>query len=137
VFGHLPLAMVLLVLYLSTWLAFRASRRAFSPVIALARQVRGLDPAAPDPALLDPARLPCDATCVNDVLTDEIERARLLAGGKSIESRLSATRLSATHRLHVDAPEKVLAVLLGNLLRNAFSYTDAGEVTVDLSPRRW
>jgi len=38
-----------------------------------------------------------------------------LAGGKSIESRLSAT-----HRLHVDAPEKVLAVLLGNLLRNAF-----------------
>ena len=36
-FGLLPLAMVLLVLYLSTWLAFRASRRAFSPVIALAR----------------------------------------------------------------------------------------------------
>jgi len=27
----LPLAMVLLVLYLTTWLAFRASRRAFSP----------------------------------------------------------------------------------------------------------
>jgi signal transduction histidine kinase len=50
-----------------------------------------------------------------------------LAGGKSIESRLSAT-----HRLHVDAPEKVLAVLLGNLLRNAFSYTDAGEVTVEV-----
>jgi signal transduction histidine kinase len=223
VFGLLPLAMVLLVLYLSTWLAFRASRRAFSPVIALARQVRGLDPAAPDPALLDPARLPRDAdeevreladalaryaqrlnefverernftrdashelrspltvvqmatgmleadaglsdtsrrsvariaraardmeeltsaflllaresqtglplesTCINDVLADELERARLLAAGKPVESRLSAT-----HRLHVDAPEKVLAVLLGNLLRNAFSYTDAGEVTVDV-----
>jgi signal transduction histidine kinase len=223
VFGLLPLAMVLLVLYLTTWLAFRASRRAFSPVIALARQVRGLDPAAPDPALLDPARLPRDAddevreladalaryaqrlnefverernftrdashelrspltviqmaagmleadgglsdasrrsvarieraardmeeltsaflllaresqtglpleaTCVNDVLADELERARLLAAGKPIESRLSAT-----HRLHVDAPEKVLAVLLGNLLRNAFSYTDAGEVMVDV-----
>jgi len=223
VFGLLPLAMVLLVLYLSTWLAFRASRRAFSPVIALARQVRGLDPAAPDPALLDPARLPRDvddevreladalaryaqrlnefverernftrdashelrspltviqmaagmlgadsglsdasrrsvarieraardmeeltsaflllaresqtslpleATCVNDVLADELERARLLAAGKPIEARLGAT-----HRLHVDAPEKVLAVLLGNLLRNAFSYTDGGEVTVDV-----
>jgi signal transduction histidine kinase len=223
VFGLLPLAMVLLVLYLSTWLAFRASRRAFSPVIALARQVRGLDPAAPDPALLDPARLPRDAddevreladalaryaqrlsefvdrernftrdashelrspltvirmaagmleadaglsdasrrsvarieraardmeeltsaflllaresqaalpleaTCVNDVLADELERARLLAAGKAIESRLGAT-----HRLYVDAPEKVLAVLLGNLLRNAFAYTDAGEVTVDV-----
>jgi len=223
VFGLLPLAMVLLVLYLTTWLAFRASRRAFSPVIALARQVREFDPAAPDPARFDPSRLPRDAddevreladalaryaqrlnefverernftrdashelrspltviqmatgmleadgglsdasrrsvariaraardmeeltsvflllaresqtglpleaTCVNDVLVDELERARLLAAGKSIESRLSAT-----HRLHVDAPEKVLAVLLGNLLRNAFSYTDAGEVTVDV-----
>jgi signal transduction histidine kinase len=223
VFGLVPLAMVLLVLYLSTWLAFRASRRAFSPVIALARQVRGLDPAAPDSALLDPASLPRDAddevreladalarfaqrlnefverernftrdashelrspltviqmaagmleadaglsdasrrsvarieraardmeeltsaflllaresqsglrleaTCVNDVLADELERARLLAAGKPVESRLSAT-----HRLYVEAPEKVLAVLLGNLLRNAFSYTDAGEVTVDV-----
>jgi signal transduction histidine kinase len=223
VFGLLPLAMVLLVLYLSTWLAFRASRRAFSPVIALARAVRGLDPAAPDPTQLDPARLPRDSddevrelaealtryaqrlnefvarerdftrdashelrspltviqlaagmletdtglseasrrsvariaraardmeeltsaflllaresqtglpfesTSVNDVLADELDRARLLAAGRPIESRLSAT-----HRLSVDAPEKVLPVLLGNLLRNAFSYTDAGEVTVDV-----
>jgi signal transduction histidine kinase len=223
VFGLLPLAMVLLVLYLSTWLAFRASRRAFSPVIALARAVRGLDPAAPDPTQLDPARLPRDAddevrelaealtryaqrlnefvarerdftrdashelrspltviqlaagmletdtglseasrrsvariaraardmeeltsaflllaresqtglpfesTSVNDVLADELDRARLLAAGRPIESRFSAT-----HRLSVDAPEKVLPVLLGNLLRNAFSYTDAGEVTVDV-----
>ncbi len=223
VFGLLPLAMVLLVLYLSTWLAFRASRRAFSPVIALARAVRGLDPTMPDPALLDPARLsrdadeevheladalaryaqrlnefvarerdftrdashelrspltviqvaagvleadaglgdagrrsvarivraardmeeltsaflllaresqtglPLEATCVNDTLADELERARLLAAGKPIESRLGAT-----HRLYVDAPEKVLPVLLGNLLRNAFSYTDAGEVVVEV-----
>jgi signal transduction histidine kinase len=223
VFGLLPLAMVLLVLYLSTWLAFRASRRAFSPVIALARQVRGFDPAAPDPARFDPARLPADADeevreladalaryaqrlnefvdrernftrdashelrspltviqvaagmleadaglsdaslrsvariaraardmeeltsaflllaresqnglpleaiCVNDVLADEVDRARLLAAGKPVESRLRAT-----HRLYVDAPEKVLSVLVGNLLRNAFSYTDAGEVTVDV-----
>jgi signal transduction histidine kinase len=223
VFGLLPLAMVLLVVYLSTWLALRASRRAFSPVIALARQVRGLDPAAPDPAQLDPARLPVDAddevrelahalsryaqrieefverernftrdashelrspltvirmsadmlegdaglseagrrsvarvaraardmeeltsaflmlaresttglpletVCVNDVLDEELDRARLLATDKPIESRLEAT-----HRVHVDAPEKLLPVMLGNLLRNAFSYTDAGEVSVEV-----
>jgi signal transduction histidine kinase len=223
VFGLLPLAMVLLVVYLSTWLALRASSRAFSPVIALARQVRELDPAAPDPALLDPARLPGDAddevrelahalsryaqrleefverernftrdashelrspltvirmsagmleadaslseagrrsvariaraardmeeltsaflmlaresatglpleaTCVNDVLADELDRARLLATDKPIGSRLQAT-----HRVFVDAPEKLLPVMLGNLLRNAFSYTDAGEVTVEV-----
>ena len=223
VFGLLPLAMVLLVVYLSTWLALRASRRAFSPVIALARQVRGLDPAAPDPAQLYPARLrgysvdelrelslalsryaqrieefverernftrdashelrspltvirmsagmleadsslseagrrsvariaraardmeeltsaflmlaresatglPLERACVNDVLADELDRARLLATDKPIESRLEAT-----HRVHVDAPEKLLPVMLGNLLRNAFSYTDAGEVTVEV-----
>ena len=57
-FGLLPLALVLLVLYLSTWLAFRASRRAFSPVVALARQVRELDPSAPEPGRFDRSRLP-------------------------------------------------------------------------------
>lgn len=223
VFGLLPLAMVLLVVYLSTWLALRASRRAFSPVIALARKVRELDPAAPDPTQLDPARLPGDpddevrelahalsryaqrleefverernftrdashelrspltviqmsagmleadaslseagrrsvariaraardmeeltsaflmlaresetglpveTACVNDVLTEELERARLLATDKPVTSRLDAT-----HRVFVDAPEKLLPVMLGNLLRNAFSYTDAGEVTVEV-----
>ncbi|HSW32208.1 MAG TPA: hypothetical protein VLH36_01195, partial [Steroidobacteraceae bacterium] len=74
VFGLLPLAMVLLVLYLTTWLAFRASRRAFSPVIALARQVRELDPAAPDPARLDPARLPRDADDEVRELADALAR---------------------------------------------------------------
>lgn len=218
VFGLLPLAMVLLVVYLSAWLALRATRRAFSPVIALARQVRELDPAAPDPARLPQGAdgevrelahalaryaqrlnefverernftrdashelrspltviqmsagmleadaglseagrrsvariaraardmeeltsaflllaresetgLPVSTACVNDVLAEELDRARLLAAGKPI-----ASRLDATHRLYVEAPGKLLPVMLGNLLRNAFSYTDAGEVTVEV-----
>ncbi len=222
-FGLLPLAMVLLVLYVSTWLGFRASRRAFSPVIALARRVRELDPQTPDPAAFGPAELPADADeevrelaaalarysqrlndfiererhftrdashelrspltviqmaagmlladpslgeagqrsaqrirraardmeeligaflllareseaglpvesiCVNDLVTDEIERARLLAEGRPVTSSITAEC-----RLHLDAPEKVLSVLVGNVLRNAFSYTDAGEVTVEI-----
>ncbi len=221
-FGLLPLALVLLVLYLSTWLAFRASRRAFSPVVALARQVRELDPSATKPGRLDRSRLPpaddevqeladalaryserlsefigrereftrdashelrspltvihisaellladerlsdasrraaerirraandmdeltsaflllareseaglpSSALCVNDVVAEELARAQLLADGKPIESRLVAS-----HRLHLDAPERVLAVLVGNLLRNAFSYTDRGEVEVTI-----
>jgi signal transduction histidine kinase len=224
VFGLLPLAMVLLVLYLSTWLAFRASRRAFSPVIALARAVRGLDPAAPDPAQLDPARLPRDIddevreladalaryaqrlndfvdrernftrdashelrspltviqvsagmleadtglsdasrrslarivraardmeeltstflllareserslpaeeVCINEVAAAELESARLMAGGKPVHSSLHAGVSLYTH-----APEKVVAVVLGNLIRNAFHYTDAGEIVVEVT----
>ena len=69
--------------------------------------------------------LPREATCVNDVLIEEMDRARIIATGRPIESKLIAT-----HRLYVDAPEKLLPVLLGNLLRNAFSYTDVGTVTV-------
>lgn len=224
VFGLLPLAMVLLVLYLSTWLAFRTSRRAFSPVIALAQQVRDLDPTAPDPAQLDPARLVRDAddevrelaealtryaqrlndfierernftrdashelrspltviqvaagmleadtglsnasrrslarivraaqdmeelirtflllareseralpeeeVCINEVLAAELESAQLMAGTKPVTSSLRASV-----SLYVQAPEKVVAVVLGNLIRNAFYYTDAGEVVVEVT----
>lgn len=221
-FGLLPLAFVLLMLYLSSWLAFRASRRAFSPVIALARQVRELDPSVPEPRRLERARLPdaddevqelADALaryserlsefikrerqftrdashelrspltvirisselllsdealsdagrraverirraaadmdeltsaflllaresevglptstlCINDVVAEELARARLVAQDEAIESRLVET-----HRLHIDAPERVLAALVGNLLRNAFSYTDRGTVDVSI-----
>jgi signal transduction histidine kinase len=223
VFGLLPLAVVLLIVYLTTWLAFRASRRAFSPIIALARQVRELDPATPTPGRFDRSRLPpaaddevrelADAlarysdrleelvarerqftrdashelrspltviqassellladeplsdagrraaerirraavvmdeltnaflvlareaevglpatpVCINDVVSEEFNRAQHAAEEKPIVSRLTAT-----HRLELDAPERVLAILLGNLLRNAFSYTDRGEVDVSI-----
>lgn len=71
--------------------------------------------------------LPMEALCVNDVVAEELERARLLATEKPVRSELRST-----HRLYLEAPEPVLSILLGNLLRNAFSYTDAGEVTVDV-----
>jgi signal transduction histidine kinase len=222
-FGLLPLAFVLLILYLTTWLAFRASRRAFSPVVALARQVRELDPTAPEPARFDRSRLPpaaddevqelADAlgrysdrlaefvarerqftrdashelrspltviqissellladeplsdagrraaerirraagdmdeltnaflllaredqvglpaspVCINDVVSEELARAQQAAEGKPV-----VARLTENFRLHLDAPERVLAILVGNLLRNAFSYTDRGEVDVSI-----
>jgi signal transduction histidine kinase len=226
-FGLLPLAFVLLVLYLTTWLAFRASRRAFSPVIALARQVRELDPTALHPARFDRSRLPpaaddevqeladalarysdrlaefvarerqftrdashelrtpltvvqissdllladeplsepgrravkrirratgdmdeltslflllaredevglpASAVCINDVVSEELERAQQAAEGKPV-----VARFTEKYRLHLDAPERVLSVLVGNLLRNAFSYTDQGEVEVSIDADR-
>ena len=222
-YGLAPLAIVLLALYLSTWLGFRVSRRALSPVIALARSVRQLDPRAPDPAAFNPDRLPggaddeiselsaalarfaqrlnelmerernftrdashelrspltviqmasdlllqgtslgeperralqrirrsardmeeltaaflllaresetglpTETVCINDVIATEMDRVRPLAEGKPV-----ALQLDARCRLSLEAPEKVLSVLIGNLLRNAVAYTDAGRVRVEI-----
>lgn len=222
-YGLVPLAGVLLLLYVSAWLAFHRLRRAVSPMIALARKVRELDA---DPANIErlqslevpvdadeevreltgallrysqrlalflererqftrdashelrspltvirmaasllledpdlpPARrrtaeriqracqdmealthaflllaresetgLPMEALCVNDVVAEEMERAKLLAAEKPVRAELRAT-----HRVYLEAPEQVVSILLGNLLRNAFSYTDAGEVVVEI-----
>ena len=51
-FGIIPLALALIVIYLSTYLAYRVSRRAVSPVVRLAHSVKALDPASPDPVKL-------------------------------------------------------------------------------------
>jgi signal transduction histidine kinase len=222
-YGLVPLAAVLLVLYVSTWLGFRRLRRAVSPMIALARKVRELDedPAniervqslqvpedadeevreltdallryskrlahflererqftrdashelrspltviriaasilLEDPDLGESKRrtaqriqrachdmeeltsaflllaresetgLRMEAICVNDLIAEEVERAKLLAADKPVTAEVRST-----HRVYVEAPEKVLSILLGNLLRNAFSYTDAGQVTVEI-----
>ena len=60
-FGFVPLTLVLLIIYITLYLAYRASRRALSPVIALAGVVRELDPLHPDLSRLAPDRLPSDA----------------------------------------------------------------------------
>ncbi len=222
-YGLAPLAGVLLVLYLSSWLGFQGLRRAVSPVITLARQVRALEAGTShvedvkalslpadadaevreltdallrysqrlagfldrereftrdashelrspltvirmavgllldDPQLTESSRrtalriqraaldmeeltssllllaresetgLPVEAVCLNDLLGEELEHARGLAGDKPVTARLEAS-----HRLFVDAPEKVLSVLMSNLLRNAFLYTEAGEVVIGI-----
>jgi signal transduction histidine kinase len=226
-YGLVPLAAVLLVLYVSTWLGFRRLRRAVSPMIALARKVRELEDAPPDikgvqslqvpedaddevreltEALLRYSRrlahflererqftrdashelrspltvirmaasillddpdlgeskrrtaeriqrachdmeeltnaflllaresetgLPMEAICVNDLILEEMERAKLLAVDKPVTAEVRST-----HRVFLDAPEKVLSILLGNLLRNAFSYTDSGQVVVEIGDRK-
>jgi signal transduction histidine kinase len=54
-FGFIPLIVVLIIIYITTWLTYRASRRALSPIIALAKVVRDWDPKQPNLAALDPA----------------------------------------------------------------------------------
>jgi signal transduction histidine kinase len=226
-YGLVPLAAVLLVLYVSTWLGFRRLRRAVSPMITLARKVRELEDAPSningldslqvpadaddevreltdallrysqrlahflererqftrdashelrspltvirmatsllleDPDINDARRrtaqriqrachdmeeltnaflllaretetgLPVEAVCLNDLIADEVERARPMAGDKPVTAEVRGT-----HRLYLDAPEKVLSILIGNLLRNAFLYTDEGQVAVEIGERQ-
>jgi signal transduction histidine kinase len=226
-YGLVPLAAVLLVLYVSTWLGFRRLRRAVSPMITLARKVRELEDAPSningldslqvpadaddevreltdallrysqrlahflererqftrdashelrspltvirmatsllleDPDTNDARRrtaqriqrachdmeeltnaflllaretetgLPVEAVCLNDLIADEVERAKPMAGDKPVTAEVRGT-----HRLYLDAPEKVLSILIGNLLRNAFLYTDEGQVAVEIGERQ-
>jgi signal transduction histidine kinase len=52
--------------------------------------------------------------CLNDLLMEEIDRGRTILEGRSVSIE---TKFS--DRMMVRAPERVLSVLLGNLLRNA------------------
>ncbi len=220
-FGLVPLAGALVILYLSSWFTYRLAARAVSPVIRLARQVRRLDPRAPDASAFTPERLPANAdreildlaealrglsrnvhehiererdftrdashelrtpltvvrlaagelrrrpgldaqahetvariqraardmeetteallllartsdskftsTAVrlDDIVARECERARAMAGSKSV-----SIDGGGIHPVIVDADARVLAVLVGNLLRNAVQYTGDGRIEV-------
>ena len=225
-FGMLPLAGVLIVIYLSSWLVYKLSSRAVSPIIKLSRDVDDLDPGSDDfsselrtvlsgysntepdartlsaalskladrieafvmrernftrdashelrspitvikiaadllldddglsdahrrtvqriktnasdmeeliQALLLLAResdnaLSMDYICVNDVVQEEMDRAAELLSGKPIE-----TGFHADGELLIQASDKVVSVMLGNLIRNAYSYTDEGRVDISIS----
>ena len=62
---------------------------------------------------------------VGEVVQAEAENARTLLGDKPV---LLEVRCDASPQLY--APPRVLHVVVGNLLRNACSYTDRGRITV-------
>jgi len=223
-FGLVPLAGVLIVLYLFAWIAYRIAGRAISPIVWLAKEVQRFDPTSGQRPTFSPGSLPgnpdrevlalsealsslsrriedfierernftrdashelrspltvikiaadmllseqeldrrarnsvlrikrsatdmeelteaflllareseqalsLEPVCVNDVTDYELERARDLIGEKPV-----TVEQSADCRLVVQASEKVLCVLIGNLMRNAFSYTDAGTVRLHVA----
>lgn len=72
--------------------------------------------------------LPCENVCLNDILEDEIERARILMEGKQL-----SINYTATQRVKLRASEKVLSILFGNIIRNAILYTEEGRVNISLN----
>lgn len=68
--------------------------------------------------------------CVNDLLVEEVDRASIL-----LEDRSVTVKTDFFNRLLVRAPERVVSVLLSNLLRNACTYTDEGSVLVSIKDK--
>lgn len=222
-FGMLPLSVILVIIYLSSWIAYRFSSRAVSPVIKLAREVERLDPGSEefsrhlkqylvenkssevetlsdalyglsdridsflerernftrdashelrspvtvikmatemllnDASLDDKYRkqverirrnaedmeeligtllllaresdnlLSTDEVCINDIVNEEIERAEEL-----LQKQAVAISFNEASRLVVKASDNVLSVMIGNIIRNAYSYTDQGEVRISI-----
>jgi signal transduction histidine kinase len=223
-FGLVPLAGILIVLYLIAWFAYRLARKAISPIVWLAKEVQKFDPDSETRPSFSPSSLPgnpdrevlalsealstltrrvdefverernftrdashelrspltvikiaadmllseqeldhharnsvlrikrsatdmeelteaflllarevdqkfaTEPACINEIVDYEIDRARYLLGDKHITVAFDAECLLLT-----PASEKVLSVLVGNLIRNAFSYTDEGTVRVHIS----
>ena len=222
-FGLTPLMGALVVVYLATWISFRSTRRAISPIIALAREVHDYDPTAPDAPVFVPTsavsegdgevqaladalqrlshrvrdfverernftrdashelrspltviqiaadmllseqvlekpaqrsvhrikrsasdmeelvraflllareseqQLEQQSVSVNDVVSEELETSQVL-----IEDKPVAVTKIENSQITVQAPRRIVAVLIGNLVRNAFGYTDAGSVDITI-----
>ena len=122
IFGTVPLALALIVIYLSTWLAYRVSRRAVSPVVSLAQSLRRLDPAAPDPAMLQ-----------TDDLSDSDDEIRVLASAledlvvriREFTERERQFTRDASHELRT--PLTVIKMALDRLERDQGIDGDARE----------
>lgn len=67
--------------------------------------------------------LPPEPLRIGELLEEEMEKARPLVEGKPVE-----LALMVESDFQLEAPRRVVSVLLSNLLRNACKYTDAGHV---------
>lgn len=67
-FGLIPVVLVVLLIYFATYLIYRASSKALSPVIALAKVVRRWNPDHPEPESLAPGNLPAASDSDIEVL---------------------------------------------------------------------
>jgi len=113
IFGVALCAVIIVIVYLTTWMTYRASRRALSPVIALANTVRAWDPRRPDIDALLPQNLPVRAD--GDVeslayalhgfatrLEEFVERERAFTRDASHELRTPLTVIKASADMLLD-----------------------------------
>ena len=75
--------------------------------------------------------LATEAVSVNQVLRQELVRCRMIYAAKQLQFRFEAKV-----ELELDAAPRLLAIVLGNLLRNACAYTDAGAIIIAVDSYR-
>ncbi len=105
-FGIAPLSAVLLLIYALTWVGYRLSRSAVSPIVRLAARVEQFDPVAGDPQSLDlrlSGRADAEVVVLAGALTKFVGRLHAF-----VERERDFTR-SASHELRTP-----LAVLRAN-----------------------
>ena len=66
--------------------------------------------------------------CINDIIDEEIDRAQTFNRNKNIP-----INISSTGKLVIPAADKVVSVLLGNLIRNAILYTEHGHIDISIT----
>ncbi|MCP3894839.1 MAG: HAMP domain-containing histidine kinase [Bacteroides sp.] len=65
---------------------------------------------------------------VNDIVGEEVERAEPFNRLKNLP-----VIVNDNHKLQIPASDKVLSVLLGNLIRNAILYTESGAINISIT----
>lgn len=75
------------------------------------------------------SRLTWGRVSLNELLAYQLEQEAKANCKEGVSSRIIAHC-----ELRTSAPEKVLAIVFANLLRNAFSYTEQGEVRIEIMP---
>lgn len=78
-----------------------------------------------------PEKLDAPNTCINTVVSNEIERLRYLIAYKPVDCTIIADQ----HYSAMVRPE-LLKMAVGNLLKNAFQYTDSGQITITIDAQQ-
>lgn len=79
----------------------------------------------------NPEHLDNPATSINTIANSEVARLQYLLKHKSVSCEVIAERDYSAH-----VRPELLKMALGNLIKNAFQYTDAGEVTVTIDAQK-
>lgn len=103
------------------------SRRALARIQGAGRDMEALIEAFLILAREGDTGVPDDDFAVGDIVEEEVQKARVMLGAKPVELVLVK---DSDYRMQ--APARVLAVIVANLLRNAVQHTDEGSITVTL-----